>query len=366
MTTARLYGRFFGNTSLAVVARGFESALAKAGILAGTCNVEAEESEDDERAGADARHGIFVGPLGKFDEMRKRGNHEHHWLMVTPNSDRLPQDLIQILRKWNQDKGHHLMAPSMWAGVVVNKELHEAGIDGRPTHVVPHGVSEKFRPSDEIAKQIFRDYEEGQFYVIHFSTSARQRKGTLELIEAWGICGFGVGARLLCVMDHEARDGLLEAMDDAGVTRPTSVAIVDRADFPPEAMAKTLSRSHVVCQPSRGEGFGLVPLEALACGVPVIATAVTGHSEYMSQLARSTGAVPGLVRVSTGDFTPIDDLPGSSAPSMSSGSLANALVFARSSWPRLQEQAMNGAWLVQRDWSWHASLAPFIERLRVT
>lgn len=358
MTTARLYGRFFGNTSLAVVTRGFETALAQAGILSGTSHVEAEENEDDDRAGADARHGIYVGPIGRFDEMMKRGLHQHHWLMVTPNSNRLPTDLMQVLEKWVSTRSHHLISPSAWAADVVQKHLMSARV-----RVVPHGVSEQFHPHDEISKQTFRDFEEGQFRVIHFSTSARQRKGTLELIQAWGEAVLGPG-RLLCVMDMEARSALQDALADVGIYHPESVAIVDRADFPPEAMAKTLASAHVVCQPSRGEGFGLVPLEALACGVPVVATNVTGHCEYLA--SPGAGMRPGVVAVRTGPLSPLDDLPGSTAPTLYPRALANALEAAKTGWPRLQEEAMNAAWLVQRDWSWHASLAPFIQTLRNT
>lgn len=367
MTTARLYGRFFGNTSLAVVTRGFEAALARAGILAGTSHVEAEESEDDDRAGADARHGIYVGPVGRFEEMMKRGMHQHHWLMVTPNSNRLPTDLVQVLEKWLAEggrfplgaPGRHLISPSTWAADVVQKHLFGAKVS-----VVPHGVSEQFHPHDEISKQTFRDFEEGQFRVIHFSTSSRQRKGTVELIQAWAEAGIGPGRRLLCVMDMEARNALEDALADLGIYHPETVAIVDRADFPPEAMAKTLASAHVVCQPSRGEGFGLVPLEALACGVPVIATNVTGHCEYLA--SPSAGMRPGVVAVRTGPLSPLDDLPGSTAPTLYPRALANALETAKTGWPRLQEEAMNAAWLVQRHWSWHASLAPFIQTLRNT
>ena len=42
------------------------------------------------------------------------------------------------------------------------------------------------------------------------------------------------------------------------------------------------SRMNCTVHPSRGEGFGLVPLQSLACETPVIAPAVTGMTEYLT------------------------------------------------------------------------------------
>lgn len=361
MTIARLYGRFFGNTSLAVVTRGFDTALREAGILSGTVHVESEESEDDDRAGADARHGIYVGALGKLDEMMKRGLHRHYWLMVTPNSNRLPEDLIQALRQWATEPGRHFIAPSTWAAEVVESELrHEA-------HVVPHGVSEEFQINQEISAQTARDYMKGEFRVLHFSSSARQRKGTLELIQAWKIASLGAGSRLLCVMDAEAGVALYDAMAEEGITLPPSVQVMNRADLPAASMAKNLARAHVVCQPSRGEGFGLLPLEALASGVPVVATLVTGHRDYL-RVPPASGSPTrrGVVPVMTGPLSPLDDVPGSLAPALDPAEIVRALGIAKQRWPELQEEAMGYAPSIHSHWSWQASLDEFLERLRVT
>src|SRR5205807_7448785 len=38
--------------------------------------------------------------------------------------------------------------------------------------------------------------------------------------------------------------------------------------------------AHCYLQPSRGEGFGLQPLQALACGIPTILTDAHGHKDF--------------------------------------------------------------------------------------
>lgn len=54
------------------------------------------------------------------------------------------------------------------------------------------------------------------------------------------------------------------------------VKLVPRAGTPQELMAK----AHVFISASRGEGFGLMPLEAMAQACPTILTAAHGHLEF--------------------------------------------------------------------------------------
>lgn len=361
MTLACLYGRVQGNGSLAVVTEGFRSVLTDRGLLAGVHALDvAEGLEPDPSAGVSARHGIYTGPLGQVEVMFKRGLHQHYWIMVAPNSDRLPPDLVALLaERLDSRPGRvHLMAPSAWAADVVESHF------SAPCHNVPHGIDpEHYRVDPLRTQQVNEDFP-GAFRVIHFSTSAQQRKGTLELIQAWqsleGI--WAPGARLLCVLDRPALDSIMDRLFDLGTGPPDSVRLAVRADLPPSGMANILSMAHVVCQPSRGEAFGLIPLQALCCGVPVVATDCTGHAEYMGR----TGATPGVETIGTGDLAPIDDLPGALAPALRPESVASALKWARSCWGALQAEAIRNANDRRAAWSWKETLGPFVERIRST
>ena len=50
----------------------------------------------------------------------------------------------------------------------------------------------------------------------------------------------------------------------------------------PEAELTVYDEAHCYLQPSRGEGFGLQPLQALACGIPTILTDAHGQADYAS------------------------------------------------------------------------------------
>ena len=90
----------------------------------------------------------------------------------------------------------------------------------------------------------------------------------------------------------------------------------------------------------------MVPLEARAGGIPVIATACTGHADHMSPEPL------GCVVVPTGELAPIDDGPGALAPRLESSSVEGALRLAYEEWPRFFEEAGEAAEAVRQQWSW--------------
>jgi len=113
---------------------------------------------------------------------------------------------------------------------------------------------------------------------------------------------------------------------------------------------------HVVCQPSRGEAFGCVPVEARACGVPIVATNCTGHGAHVDVNA------PGVIVVPSGDFGPIDDGPGALAPTVSPDAIGDALRRAYAQWPSLMQAAQKAADDVREKWSWKAVTQDWLRR----
>ena len=121
--------------------------------------------------------------------------------------------------------------------------------------------------------------------------SASERyKGHDELIEAWPHVAARVsGARLVIVGDGDDLPRLRQLARDKGVD--------DRVEFhgfvTREALAAEYRRAAVFALPSRGEGFGLVYLEAMAHGLPCVGSRHDAASEVIVDRATGTLVDPG-------------------------------------------------------------------------
>ena len=114
----------------------------------------------------------------------------------------------------------------------------------------------------------------GEKLVIHIS-NFRPVKRVDDAVRVFARISRRVAARLLLVGDGPDRPRALQVAEEEGVS--------DRVVFlgKQESVAELLSCSDLCLLPSANEAFGLVALEAMACGVPVIATRVGGVPEVV-------------------------------------------------------------------------------------
>lgn len=377
--SVRLYGRAVGNGSLSVVTVGFREVLEGAGLLEGFVALDKSGGSEEEASppGALARDGVFTGNLNLINTMRMGAKHERHWVQVTPNSTHIPPKLLGAVLQLPDVR---ILSASAWGTTMIGGVLGEMGLryieDGNvwctylmagtnettvQVHTVHHGVS-GFAPVPVELERTRLDYELGQFRVVHFSTTDGERKGTLELLQAWYLLRkesrIPDKSELLLVLDHHARAALMQRLAYDDIEMPTGVRILPRADMGSAAMSKFLCQQHLVCTPSRGEGWGLLPLQARACGVPVATTVTTGHSA-----GHCHG--PGVIRI---DQDPalfsIDDGPDALAPKVEPREIGAALATAYSAWNGLSQMSEAFSEVVAKKWSWQAQLAPLVEQLK--
>jgi type III pantothenate kinase len=178
------------------------------------------------------------------------------------------------------------------------RELAELGIDPGRTDVVPCGVDTgHFRPDGPQAQRtaLRRILAIGRLV---------ERKGYAQLIEALAavpdaellIAGGPPAAQL---GDEPEARRLLDLAAAAGVAdRVRLLGQVSRCDLP-----ALIRSADVVAHTPWYEPFGLVPLEAMACGRPVVATAVGGITDSVDDGVtgilvppRDPGALAGTLR----------------------------------------------------------------------
>ena len=192
-------------------------------------------------------------------------------------ADRVPTAWVESL-----EHGTHLViVPSSFT----REALVRSGFPGERVLVAPLGHDVEETPVEPYRGP-------GRPFTFLSIVSPHERKGIRELLRAYALAfrsGDGVLLRIKSTYDPgEARrrfpfeiGSWKEALDFCGLSAPGSppVDLVVRTLDDAATLALYLE-SDVCVQPSWGESFGLAILDALASGVPAIATGWGGHMDF--------------------------------------------------------------------------------------
>jgi glycosyltransferase involved in cell wall biosynthesis len=225
----------------------------------------------------------------------------HQWPpdLSAPASGRLvilqPWEFGAIPRSWlaGLRGADEIWVPSQY----VRAMYVDAGIDPDTVVVIPNGVDLKvFRPSEAPEREPSAPLR------FLFVGGLVGRKGPDILLEAWRQAFVGRADVELVVKDFGAggiyRDGVREPLRAwAASGQLPRVTLID-AELEPEALADLYRSCDVLVAPYRGEGFCMPVLEAMACGLPVIATGGGPTDEFCPpqagwRIAAQRAALPG-------------------------------------------------------------------------
>ncbi len=151
--------------------------------------------------------------------------------------------------------------------------------------VIYLGVSELFRPvsDDEKLDAIRRKYNLPQEFILYVGT-IEPRKNIIELIYAYGEFKKKVGDTVKIVIGGKMGwlyDNIFEAIEGLGLKED----VIFTGYIADEDLPLVYNAAKVFVYPSLYEGFGLPPLEAMACGVPV----VTSNTSSLPELVNGAG-----------------------------------------------------------------------------
>lgn len=151
------------------------------------------------------------------------------------------------------------------------------GVESERVNVIFNGVDQRFRPADpKTVNQVRTDFDLNCPYIL-FVGSLEPRKNLRILLEAWQLGAFD-GATLAVV---GASGHLFPKLQFDSI--PKGVRLLGCVDD--GVLPVLYSGAAGFVYPSIYEGFGLPPLEALACGCPVAVSDIPAHREVCDQTA---------------------------------------------------------------------------------
>ena len=207
------------------------------------------------------------------------------------------------------------------AVIAVSEALAEAlramGVRPEKIQVIPNGVNTAvFFPGEErLGKDLL------------FVGNITENKGLRYLLTAFAnIQGQIPGVRMVIAGDGPERAAFEKLAQHLGIAED----VVFTGAKPQQSIAEMMRAAKVFVLPSLSEGFGVVLLEAMACGVPCIGTSV--------------GGIPGILNHGTGLLVPPGD----------PGALGEAILRLIQSPALREEMRRKGIDQVACQYSWQA------------
>lgn len=170
-------------------------------------------------------------------------------------------------------------APSNWANSILLKN----GVKAEKIHIVPGGVCPAtFNPFERKIGKV-RDSNVFRFLAIG---KYEERKGYTQLFEAFKLAfennpNVELIVKADCFANLDVKKHELNIkINDLNVE---NIRIAEGA-FSVNDMVALYNYADCFVYPSRAEGWGLPLIEAIACGLPVLATNYSGHGEFLSKI----------------------------------------------------------------------------------
>lgn len=208
------------------------------------------------------RGAIVIGePVNSSpDQMFRLIGEEHDRLGIAFQKERMPDTLLRMQEEENHF--NYYLSPSLF----VTQSYVKKGVPAEKIFTLPFGVNlRQFR---------FKNLLKDKFRVIYVA-QITPRKGHVDLLEAWKQLNLPTSKAELVFIGR--MDPLME-----GVLKRYRGIYTYLGTVPHAAVVDYYNSSSVFVMPSVEEGCSYAPLEAMACGLPVILTENTGSSELVT------------------------------------------------------------------------------------
>jgi starch synthase len=218
------------------------------------------------------------------------------------------------------------------------------GVVPHRVRVIPNGIDlEQYRPTHDISVLDRYGIDPDRPYLLFVGRITRQ-KGILHLVHALPLIRSPVQA-VLCAGAPDTEDlgrEMAEQVERARAATANPIRWV-RQMVPRPDLIPLYSQAAVFVCPSVYEPFGIINLEAMACGTPVVASAVGGIREVV--VPGETGLLVPFEPRGEGDFEPRD-------PARFAQDLAEAIDSLLADPARRARMGQRARERVERSFSW--------------
>ena len=188
--------------------------------------------------------------------------HDVKILVTVCESDRIPESWVQACNRMDL-----VIVPSRFCLEVFKRSGVRSEI-----HVLQHGVSRTYADAEPSTVPRPKHLQ-----LLHVSGAASfpQRKGTSQLLIAFRRL-LKTHPNVVLILRVADEKKFESAIHELGIEKNV---MLSPSTYPMNVLIENVD---AVVQPSRGEGFGMVPLEARCMGVPAILTNATGHEQHFA------------------------------------------------------------------------------------
>jgi glycosyltransferase involved in cell wall biosynthesis len=253
-----------------------------------------------------------------------------NWLFTMSEGTTLPEKFAN-----NIQKADHLITPSLWSRKILGQYVDERNI-----FVVHHGVEGRFN-------YVKRKFPTDRPFRFLWVGAPNERKGWSEIAAVWRFFERTPGIEL-----YLKTTGLKNEYEIKGNVT------LDGRNLDKKDLVKLYHSAHCFVFPTRAEGFGLVLAEAMATGLPCIATDYSGVVDFFDD----TVGYPikykmGEIKATYADGTV--DTTQAAFPDIND--LAEKMVWVSRNYNKAREKGKKASDWIHKNFTWERSAKTLVD-----